>query len=263
MMDDLLAAGALELDLDEAIARFRADGWARVGRVASERTLAELRARVDRMMLGELVYPGLFFQRDTETGAYEDLTYGRGWEGPTLNYRKLEKVEQDPHFRAWLSNPVFERVARALIPGAISLYRAVVFNKAATGGTVLPFHQDGGLFWGVDRAPFLQIWTALDDCPVEAGCVEVVPGTHRGGLATPPGGRVPEDLVRAADVEPRVVPLPARAGDVLLIHNFVWHRSGRNVTGAFRRALTACYMTAETRCVRRKRAPRQFFRVWD
>ena len=262
-MTSLLLPHARALDLSGPLAAFRDDGVARLGKVAAPEVLATLRARVDQMMLGELSYPGLFFQKDTDSGQYGDLTYGRGWEGPSLNYRKIEKLELDPHFLAWIENPLFERIARALIPGGVVLYRAVIFNKAATGGTELPFHQDGGQFWGVDRDPFLQIWTALDDCPRESGCVEVVPGTHRWGLATAPGGKVPEPIVEKADVERRVVAYPAEAGEVLLIHNHVWHRSGRNQTGKARRALTVCFMTADTRCLRKRRAPRTFFPLFD
>jgi len=59
------------------------------------------------------------------------------------------------------------------------------------------------------------------------------------------------------------VALPAIAGEVILIHNQVWHRSGVNRTDRPRRALTVCYMSAETRCLRKKRAPRRFVRVFE
>ena len=61
----------------------------------------------------------------------------------------------------------------------------------------------------------------------------------------------------------RATRLPARAGEVLLIHNYLWHRSGRNTTGLARRAFTVSYISAATRCTRRRRAPRSFVRVFD
>jgi phytanoyl-CoA hydroxylase len=209
-----------------------------------------------------VTYDGLFFQKDSDTNSYEDLTYGRGYEGPSLNYRKIEKLEKDPLFLGFIENPLFERVARSLIEGDVALYRAILMTKGSTGGTVLPWHQDGGLFWGLDRDPSLQIWTALDDAPLEAGCVEVVPGSHHRGLATPLGGVIPEPLVEACDAERLRVALPARAGEVLLLHNHVWHRSLVNRSGKPRRALSACFMSAATRCTRKKRAPRQFPRMF-
>lgn len=259
----MLIPGALDLDLGPVFAHYDAHGWARVGRVASDEILAALRARAEDLMLGRVAYPGLFFQMDSDSGRYEDLSFGLGWQGPSLRYRKIEKLEKDPLFLAWLTNPLFERVARARIAGAVSIYRALLFSKGEDGGTVLPWHQDGGSFWGLDRAPTLQIWTALDDAPEDGGCVEVIDGSHLGGLATPLGGSIPKDRLAAKDAEARAMPLPAVAGEVLLIHNHVWHRSGRTRTGRPRRAFTTCYMSAETRCTRKKRAPREFVRVFE
>lgn len=249
--------------LDEAVAHYREHGWARLGKLVDDATLAQLRARADALMLGEIAYPGLFFQHDSETGRYEDLEYGKGWVGPSLRYRKLEKLELDPLFWSWITSDVFRRVAARVYPGAdVTLYRALLMNKHAGGGSDLPWHQDGGAFWGLDREPSLQVWTALDDAPEGGGCVEVAPGTHRAGLATALGGVVPKNKLDEVDAEALARPLPARAGEVLLIHNHVWHRSGRSRAGHARRALSVCYMDGATACRRTKRAPRAFVRVF-
>ena len=245
-------------DVEGALAQYREHGYATIPNVAREETLVALRERARRIMRGEISYEGLFFQLDTKSGDYYDLAYGRGWEGPSDNYRKIEKLEMDPLYRAWIDNPLFEKIARRVITGDIVTYRAILMNKAAHGGTRLPWHQDGGSFWGVDRDPELQIWTALDDAPKEAGCVEMFPGTHKAGLVRPVGGTVPAKLAAERDAEANAVPIPAKAGDVMLIHNHVWHRSGVNVTDNPRRAFSVCYMSATTKCLRKKRAPRVF-----
>jgi phytanoyl-CoA hydroxylase len=246
----------------QAVAHYREHGYAQLGRIAPEQTLLAMRERADEIMLGKRTYPGLFFQLDHPEGSYEDLVFGRGYEGPSLAYRKIEKLEKDPLFLAWVQNPVFQRICAQVIGEQITLYRAVLMTKGSQGGTVLPWHQDGGLFWGVDRAPVLQVWTAIDDAGSDAGCVEVVPGSHLEGLATPLGGVVPPNHVARGDAERRAVALPVRAGEVLLLHNHVWHRSLTNRTGRTRRAFSICYMDASTRCTRKKRAPREFFRVF-
>jgi len=251
-----------DLDLAPVLERFAADGYATLGRIASDSTLEALRGRADDLMLGRVTYPDLFFQLDSPNGRYEELVFGRGWEGPSLAYRKIEKLEKDPLFRAWLGNGLFERIAHALIDDDVVMYRALLFSKAASGGTNLPWHQDGGKFWGLDRPPFLQIWTALDDAPADAGCVEVIPGSHRDGLATPLGGTVPANVVEARKAEPLALPVPALAGEAMLIHNHLWHRSGVNLTGQPRRAFTVCFMSASTRCLRTKKTPRVFERVF-
>ena len=253
----------LSVDVEPILSRYRKEGFARVGRVLGEEALAPLRARAEAIMRGEVVYPGLFFQHDTTTGKYEDLEYKKGFVGPSLNYRKIEKLERDPLFLELIRHPLFERIARAWIPGDIVLYRAVLFNKSPHGGTVLPWHQDGGSYWGLDRSPTLQIWTALDDAPEASGCLEVIPGSHEGGLATPLGGVIPDHVLATRDLERDKVRIPARAGEVVLIHNHLWHGSGVNRTAHPRRGVTVCYMTAETRCLRKKRSPREFFRVFS
>jgi len=248
------------IDFDAVLEHYARHGWARLGRLGDAGTMDALRARADAIMLGEVTYPGLFFQHDAASGRYEDLEYGKGWRGPSLEYRKVEKLELDPLYWAWIRHDAFRRVAAGIYPDAdVTLYRAFLMNKHAGGGSDLPWHQDGGNFWGLDREPVLQIWTAIDDAPLDGGCVEVVSGSHRGGLVTPLGGVIPKD--RVVDVE--VTPLPAVAGEVLLLHNHLWHRSRRTTTGRARRALSVCYMHGATRCRRRKREPRTFVRVFS
>jgi len=260
---DALNPIASPFELDSVLKHYREHGWARLGKVLSDEGAAALAARANAVMLGERQYDGLYFQHDARSGSYDDLSFRAGWQGPSLAYRKVDGMERDPLFRAWIENPLFAKVARALLGPTVRLYRALLMNKAAQGGTRLPWHQDGGRFWGLDRDPTLQLWTALDDAPVEAGCVAFVSGSHRGGLVTPFGGNVAESVTQAADAEARAELVPVRRGEVLLIHNHVWHRSGLNQTGQPRRALTLSLLDGETHCTRRKHAPRTFLELFS
>ena len=152
-----VAPEAASLDVEAALGELRTPGYARLGRVLDDEGLEALRARADDLMLGRVVHEGLFFQHDAKSGKYEDLVLGVGFVGPSLQYRKLEKLEKDPIFRAWIGNRLFEQITRALTPSAIKLYRAVLFNKAAQGGTNLPWHQDGGRFWGMIGRSLIQM----------------------------------------------------------------------------------------------------------
>lgn len=253
-----------EVELAPALAALRRDGWARVEPRFTAAELAALGARLDAIMDGAAPRDGLFFQHDAASGAYQDLALGRGWIGPSRAYRKLEGLERDPVVRAWLADQRLARLAHAVVGPEVALARAVVWTKAAggahqPGGTELPWHQDGGPFWGLSAQPPLTIWIALDDAPLASGCVELIPGSHCGGLATPGGGVIPAALVDAA----RAVAAPAVAGEVLLLDPLVWHRSGRNHTAARRRALALVLMPASTRCTRTRKAPRQFVRLYS
>lgn len=248
------------IDVTTAIAQYREHGFAKLGKVVDDAMLESLRDRSEALMLGRVTWPGMFFQMDATTGDYRDAPLGLGWQGPSLNYRKMEKLELDDTFRALIRHPALEPLVRTLIPGRVTLYRAIVFNKAAAGGTEIPWHQDGGKLWGLSENPEVQVWTALDDAPENGGCLEFVPGSHRWGLATPLGGVVPDDRVAERTFEP--VSVPVKAGESVLLHNFVWHRSGKTHTGHRRLGFSACYLNDRVRCVRKKRAPRQFFEVF-
>jgi ectoine hydroxylase-related dioxygenase (phytanoyl-CoA dioxygenase family) len=250
------------IDIAAVLTELRERGYARLGRVVSDEGIAAMRARIDDIMLGKVCHDGLFFQHDSDTGRYEDLVRRQGFVGPSDHYRKIEKLEKDPLFRSYMGNPIFQRILHTIAPGPITLYRAVLFNKAAHGGTALPWHQDGGIFWGLDRPPLVQIWTTLDEATEASGCLEFVPGSHLKGLATRLGGVVQPELVASACAEENRVFVPAQAGEAMLIDNEVWHRSGTNETDQPRRAVTFCYLRGETRCMRTKRKPRTFERIF-
>jgi ectoine hydroxylase-related dioxygenase (phytanoyl-CoA dioxygenase family) len=214
-------------------------------------------------MQGDVRHPGMFFQHDSPSGRYEDMVFNAGWVGPSQSYRKLERLELDPLFRAWIENPLFGRLAHAVLGQDITLYRTVLWNKSIEGGMAVPWHQDDGRFWGLDRPPILQVWTALDDAPVDAGCLEVLPGSHLGGLATPEGGTIPGQCLDREQAEDRAQSLPAVCGESILVHNHTWHRTGQNRSGMPRRAVSVSFLSADVSCARRRRAPRQFLRLFE
>jgi phytanoyl-CoA hydroxylase len=243
---------------------FQRDGFAHLPAMLSTATASVLAQRVHQIMHGDSSLPrhDFFFQHDSDTGRYEDLKFTQGFVGPSDAYRKIEKLERDVLLRQWIEHPNLAPLVKELCPDrdGVALYRAVAWNKAPRGGTELPWHQDGGLFWGLDKSPTLQIWLALDDAPLDAGCLQVVPTSHLGGLATPQGGTIPDEVSTQRLAES--ILLPARAGDVYLLHNFLWHRSGRNQTDQRRLAMSVSYLPGDTKCTRRKRAPRQFEKLF-
>jgi phytanoyl-CoA hydroxylase len=258
-----LTPSAAELAIEPALDQWRAQGFAELGPVLNSAGLTALRTRAEDLMLGRVTYPGMFFQIDAPTGRYEDAPLGLGWQGPSLSYRKLEKLELDPLFLRWLSNSLFERIAQAALGPTVSLYRAIIFNKAAeNGGSNVPWHQDGGQLWGLSRDPELQIWTALDDALAGEGCLEFLPESHHSGFATKLGGVVPSEQVIAAEAGQRAVAVPVRAGEAILVHNAVWHRSAPSVKGKRRMAFSACYLEGTTHCQRKRSTPRAFLQVF-
>ncbi len=224
------------------------DGYVMLGQVADDAQLAALQERIDALMLGTAPNEQIWFQLDSESGEYGDLKFGSGrWEVPTLNYRKIEKLERDPLFLAYIQHPLFRAITRELIGENVSIYRAMFMNKPARRGTHLPYHQDAGSQWSLDRDPYVTIWTALDDATIANGCVQIIPGSHRLGLLSERGHTItPEQEARYCREEESVY-LEMKAGEVVLLHNLVLHRSGINTTDQPRRAFSVVYMDAATR----------------
>src|SRR5688500_18437510 len=97
-------------------AQYDRDGFLRLGQVATDEELAALQERMDAIMLGRVPYPGMYFQMDTESGVYSDIGKGpKGWQGPSLNYRKIQDLERDPLFLAYMQHPLFRAITRRLI----------------------------------------------------------------------------------------------------------------------------------------------------
>src|SRR6266702_3430829 len=65
---------------------------------------------------------------------------------------------------------------------SVPLCAGLFMNKPAHKGTLLPWHQDGGAIWGLDRDPLATLWTAIDPATRANGCVQIVPGSHHLGL---------------------------------------------------------------------------------
>ena len=225
-------------------------GYLFLGKVADAVHLQKLQDRIDDIMLGKVRYPSMYFQLDSATGEYKDVLGGGEWSGATLDYRKIQLLEMDPYFLEYIQNPLFRDITSKVYGENVAIYRAMFMNKPAHKGTVLPYHQDGGGIWGLDRNPLMTVWTALNDATRENGCMQVVPGSHKLGLLSEYGHVISQEHEQHYAPEEKSVYLEAKCGEAILLHNWLLHRSGVNHTSEPRRAFTVCYMDGETRSVR-------------
>ena len=220
---------------------YRQEGYARIGRVATDEELSALQSRIDDIMLGKapLDYDRLMMQLDREPGTEGPGPQTAGHKGETLSYRKIQSLELDPLFLSYMQKPVF-REACAKVYGEeapIACYRAMFMNKPAREGTYLNWHQDR--WTHLDQAPLLTIYTALDPATVENGCVRIILNSHH-SLIYPTQG---EKIV----AESESIPLELEVGEVVVLHNWLFHSSGVNSSDVPRRAFSVCYMPAETK----------------
>ena len=236
---------------NEQWTNYQTNGFLHLGKVLENAELDTLKQRTDDLASGLLSNPDIQFQMDTG-GPYEELPSAvPEIEKGTRLYRKIQGLERDDRFATLVNHPLFlEICARNYGRHApVSIFRAMVMNKPAGQGTLLPWHQDGGDVWALDRDPLVTIWVALDPATRENGCVEVIPGSHHLGLLRSYGSTVlAEDVARYCPPE-KVLPLEVQAGHAVLIHNWLIHRSGINPSPVPRRAFTACYMDGRTQSV--------------
>lgn len=241
---------------DEQWQAFDTQGYVRLGKIGPAEMVQAMRQRIDEIMLGDanLDYDRMLMQLDSNDGAYDSAgEQTRGHKGRTLNYRKIQLLERDPVFLAYMQLPIFAEAAKHFYgDGPVAAFRAMFMNKPAGQGTVLPLHQDR---WrALDRDPKLTIYTALDAANEENGCVEIIPGTQH-TLLNPdhPSGFLAKDMAQEYESHPDLFPLILEAGEVVLLNPWTLHGSGTNRSNLPRRAFSVCLMDAGTMSMRYKR----------
>lgn len=220
------------------------NGYLKLGRLLTNEDLAALQRRIDDIMLGRanLDYDKVLMQRD---GAGTVQT--KGFKGATLEYRKIQDLELDDIFLAYMKRPLFQHICGRVYGSVpISTFRAMFMNKPAAKGTVLPWHQDRWNF--LDRDPLLTVWTALDPATIANGCVRVIRGSHHHGPINPDdtSGFLTAEQADQYCPPDRVTHLELAAGEAVLLHNWLLHSSDVNHTDHARRAFSVCYMDART-----------------
>lgn len=153
----------------------------------------------------------------------------------------------DPTFRSFSRSPALASIFRSLnYARPLPVQSMLICKSARVGGEVVP-HQDSAFLWTVPRPTVVGCWLALDDADEGNGCLFAVPGSH---VAVP----VPDRFVRSQQADgvhvgfskktppaydtAGAVPLPARAGTLVLLHGGVVHFSAPNASGRPRSAFT-------------------------
>lgn len=128
-----------------------------------------------------------------------------------------------------MSNPV--QHVRLKLPEARGIQDEA--GQLIQGAT--PWHQDNGVVLPeADETDMITVWFPLWDSPVESGCLQVVPRSHRDGLVEhcplgAAGAGIPHKLVPSG-----AVPLPMKRGDVLFLHRRTCHGSLSNLSDRVR-----------------------------
>ena len=130
-------------------------GYLRLGVVLNGAELTSLQQRMDEIMLGQVHTPRCSF---SSTPAARTRTCPMPFSAhieATLAYRKVQGLESDPLFLDVIRRPLFREICGRHYGNhaSISIFRAMMMNKPAGKGTYLPWHQDAGDVWKLDRDP--------------------------------------------------------------------------------------------------------------
>lgn len=145
---------------------------------------------------------------------------------------------------------VLQRITAAHVPGwdgSVKCMQSMLFVKGP-GMPGQAWHQDERFIPTRDRS-LIGVWIALDDATITNGCLEVIPGSHRAGYIHPfrPHGRPdefdPTDEAYGFDTA-ETVTLEVSRGSVVFFNGYLLHRSQRNRSGGYRRALVNHYCNA-------------------
>ena len=135
-------------------------------------------------------------------------------------------------FSRLLVDERFASAAASIIGPNVQLHHTKMFIKPPEKGSPFPMHQDCPYFPHENHSMIAAI-IHFDDAPVEKGCVRVVPGSHKLGLL-PHIGEGGWHLSPEEYPVEKAMPIPAKAGDVLLFSYLTIHGSGINTSSEAR-----------------------------
>lgn len=219
---------------------------------------------------GFLVVPDLVSQDAIDAVNAEAVRFARG-EFRSINAPAVTPDRSDDeamqqllavHFPHWVSPVVrsmidiapiaeiLQRITAAHVSGwdgSVKCMQSMLFVKGP-GMPGQAWHQDERFIPTRDRS-LVGVWIALDDATAANGCLEVIPGSHRAGYIHPfrahgrPDEFDPTDEAYGFDTSDTVM-VEVSAGSVVFFNGYLLHRSQRNRSDGYRRALVNHYCNA-------------------
>jgi non-haem Fe2+, alpha-ketoglutarate-dependent halogenase len=203
----------------------------------------------------------------------------RRWRERLEDFERAEgrKMTRGHNFKPHLLFPWVDEIVHApevldavedLIGPDIRLFHLTAWPKDAGSGTYVSWHQDATYF-ALEPACHVTAWVALTDAPIEAGCMEVVPGSHRLGQLPHAEMQDPENLLSrgqtlASDVDrTKTAFMPVKAGQFSLHHTHLVHNSRPNRSHDRRIGLGISYIPTSAHCTSSTRVAAMLVRGED
>ncbi len=159
-----------------------------------------------------------------------------------LLFKWLNDLVRDPR----ILDPVTQ-----LIGPDILLWNTIFWIKEAGAQNFVSWHQDTK-YWGLSSDKVVTAWLALSPASVEAGCMKVMSGTHRGEVLSHEDRYHADNmLTRGQEIiddldEAKAVFMPLEVGE-MSIHNYrLAHASGPNGSTDRRIGISMHFMPPDT-----------------
>jgi len=136
----------------------------------------------------------------------------------------------------------------------ILVYHSTLFLKEAHTHAYVRWHQDSPYFY-LDPHEHVTAWVALSDATVEAGCMRVLPGSHKWGAFEHDDQPEPGNMIRRGQgISERFDHetghfMPVLAGQMSLHHTDLVHASGANNSQDRRIGFAISYIPAHVRSI--------------
>ena len=170
-----------------------------------------------------------FFLEEEATGA--DGRLGRQ-KREAINKIGHALHDLDPAYAAISHSPDMQAVARAVgFTDPLLLQSMVIMKPPGIGGEVT-CHQDSTFLY-TEPETCVGFWLAIDEATLENGCMEFIPGEHKGPLRRlfrrkAEGGTEMINLTDAPYPEERRIAAPAAIGDLVIFSGRAPHMSRAN-----------------------------------
>ena len=149
-----------------------------------------------------------------------------GWPEKSKSYLLFDWADRIVH------HPKVLDAVEDVIGPDILVYHSTTWIKEVNSPAYTLWHQDGPYFF-LDPPLHVTAWVALSDATVEAGCMHVLPGSHRLGPLPHYDAPAEHNMIKrgqgvAGYDDETGVPLPVMAGQMSLHHTHLLHTSRGN-----------------------------------
>jgi len=179
-----------------------------------------------------------FFEQD----AFDDDGKLKQSKEDSLNKMGHAMHDLDPVFDAFSRTPALAAVVDSLgYDDPVILQSMYIFKPPRIGGEVY-CHQDSTFLY-TEPESCVGFWFALEDATLDNGCMQFIPGGHKGPLKElhyrdSNGNMTFKTLDDTPWPENATVPAEAKAGSLVIFDGRAPHRSGANLSTKSRHAYT-------------------------